>query len=89
MSTYGDSAKTKTITRRKYARIVALLRATTTTAADNKDNHQTSAAAAATNGGGAGSAGAGSGEVSSHSKSVIVRLSSNPLPKSRLSFLPF
>ena len=28
LSTYGDAAKTKTITARKYARIVALLRAT-------------------------------------------------------------
>ncbi len=28
MGTYGDSAKTKTITSRKYARIVALLKAT-------------------------------------------------------------
>ena len=59
MSTYGDSAKTKTITKRKYARIVALLRATT-----DKDNHQTNASN--TNGGtgsGTGTGSAGSGEV--------------------------
>ena len=56
MSTYGDSAKTKTITRRKYARIVALLRAN-----DNKDNHQTNSASS---NGGSGTS-SGSGEVSS------------------------
>ena len=54
MSTYGDSAKTKTITRRKYARIVALLRAN-----DNKDNHQTNSASS--NGGSGTSSGSGEG----------------------------
>ena len=59
MGTYGDSAKTKTITTRKYGRIVALLRAT------DKNNQQSNGST--TGGSGTGS---GSGEVSNSHKLI-------------------
>jgi len=60
-STYGDTAKTKTITKKKYSRIIALLRFnaeqkdTKSTASINSTNDPSAAAAVTIGGGNGGS----------------------------------